>query len=115
MSETYEFIEATPVKRTARVGAGRKREDNPFESAVREIAGKTDEDGNPLARAVVITLDEENGETLKQRRARIRRFLTRAGKEIVQDGTEPLLIKMADEPVGDVPNTYKITFWHRQD
>lgn len=115
MSETYEFVEAKPVKRTARVGAGRKREANPFEGAVREIAGKTDEDGNPLARAVIITLDEENGETLKQRRARVRRFLTRAGKEIVEDGADPLLIKMADEPVDGQANTYKITFWHRQD
>lgn len=124
MSETYQFVETAPVKRPGRQGAGRKREDNPFEDAVREIAGQTDEHGNPRARSTTFVLDAENGETEKQRTARIRRFLTRAGKDIVADGADALKINMVVKAgrldgagnVVDAPEgTYVVTFWHRQD
>lgn len=115
MSETYEFIEAAPVKRPGRQGAGRKREDNPFEDAVKAIAGQTDGEGSPLARAVVFHLDVENGETLKQRKARIRRFLTRAGKDLAPESEEPFKINLVVTDTPDENGAYKATFWHRQD
>lgn len=108
MSETYEFVAATPVKRAARSGAGRKKDDNPFEAGVKAILG-TDE-----ARATTFTLDVENGETFKQRKDRIRRLLTRAGKECVADGQDPATIKLAIVPVEGSENTYTATFWHYQ-
>lgn len=112
MSETYTFQEAAPVKRAARKGAGRRAEPNPFEAAVREIAGRVDGDGTPLARSTAFTLDAENGETLKQRRDRIRRFLTRAGKLVSDErGGVDVSIELRIKPYA--ANSYEATFWDR--
>jgi len=114
MSETYtEFIEAAPVKRAARQGAGRRREDNPLEGAVKSVLDQTDADGNPKAVATKFTLDVENGETEKQRFARIRRLLTRAGKELVEDGAEPAKIERGISGPG-ADGVYTLTIWHKQ-
>jgi hypothetical protein len=113
MSETYEFSAATPVKRPARKGAGRKAEANPFETAVKEIAGARDGDGNPLARQASFTL--EAGESLKQRDARIRRFLTRASKDAAKErglDEHAYSISKAIEET-DTPGAYVVKFWDR--
>lgn len=114
-AETYEFTEAAPVKRPGRQGAGRKREDNPFEAAVKSIAGQSDGEGNPLARSTKFAPNAEQGETLKQRKARIRRLLTRAGKDLVADGAEPLKITLVTTDTPDEDGNYIATFWHKQD
>lgn len=110
MSETYEFEAAKPVKRPGRQGAGRKPEENPFEAAVAAIVN-TDE-----ARATTFTLDAENGETLKQRLARVRRLLTRAGKELAEKHGhgDAYRIERSVEPVEGQADTWRVTFWHKR-
>ncbi len=113
MTETYEFTATEPAKRAGRQGAGRRREHNPFEAAVREIVG------TGQARQTQFTLSVENGETLKQRKDRIRRFLTRASKDVAaENGVEPYAIALT---VGEVPGQegasgeqlYFAKFWDR--
>lgn len=115
MSETYEFSVATPVRRPARRGAGRKPEVNPFTDAVRAIVGQQDAEGNPLARQATFTLDSAAGETYKQRHQRIRRFLSRAGKDIAKaNGLDEKAYNIAlviEE--GTTPGTYVAKFWDR--
>lgn len=92
VSETYTFSDAEPVKRAGRQGAGRKKEPNPFHEAVREVVGQVREDGAPRTKSTPFQLDAENGETLEQRIGRIRRFLTRASKELNAQTTIDLSI-----------------------
>lgn len=114
MSETYGTIEdAEPVKRAARKGAGRKREDNPLETIVKSVLGQRSEDGTPVFKKTTFVLDAENGESEKQRFARVRRLLTRAGKELVEDGQEPAKIER-DITGPDESGVYTLTVWHRQ-
>lgn len=110
MSETYTFAEAEPVKRPGRQGAGRKREHNPFEAEVREIAGRRDAEGRPVGRRTDVFLDVENGETWEQRRARIRRLLTRAGNEL----PTPTKIVMVLSKEPNENGAYELRFWERQ-
>lgn len=117
MTDTYEFVEATPTKRTGRQGAGRRPEPNPFHDAVKAIIGQVNGDGDPVARAVSFDLDAEHGETVKQRKGRIRRFLTRAAKEIAGEGNQHAAINLAvDANPGTNPalkGAYVATFWDR--
>ena len=114
MSETYsEPIEAKPTTRAARQGAGRKREDNPLEDIVKSVLGQRDENGTPKAVATKFALDVENGETEKQRFARVRRLLTRAGKELVADDQEPAKIERGISSP-DADGVYTLTIWHKQ-
>lgn len=116
MTETYEFTPSTPARRAGRQGAGRKPEPNPFESAVREIAG------TGQARDTYFVLDTDNDETLKQRKDRIRRFLTRAGKVVAEErGVEPLTVELSitpayreDAPEEIIPGVFVAKFWDRQ-
>lgn len=108
MSEQYTFTESVPAKRAGRQGSGRQREHNPFESAVEAIVG------TKSARDAAFSLDVENGETFEQRKARIRRFLTRAGKDIAakQNRSEPYKIALTISQVGDEnSNAYVAKFW----
>lgn len=112
MSETYEFVEATPVKRPGRQGAGRKPAPNPFLDQVRAIVGQTTESGEPVARKTPVTLDAEHGESYKTRYSRIRRQLTAAGKLVAQEKGAPDAYAIAM----DLPNTGQamtLTIWHR--
>ncbi len=106
-TETYEFFETEPARRAGRQGAGRQKEPNPFHAAVQAIAG------TKSARGSKFTLDTENGETIEQRQARIRRLLTRAGKEVAAErGAEkPYRIALTITPVDGEPNTYETKFW----
>lgn len=114
MSEIYsEPVEAKPVVRQGRTGAGRKREHNPLENIVKSVLGQCYEGGTPKAVATTFTLDTENGETEKQRFARVRRLLTRAGKELVEDGQEPAKIERSITGP-DADGVYTLTVWHRQ-
>jgi hypothetical protein len=112
MTETYEFAPCAPVRRPGRQGAGRRPETNPFENDVKAIVGKVDEDGAPLARQASFKLIAENGETLKQRSARIRRFLTRAGKELAGEGQRAYNIAMVIEESA-IEGVYLVKFWDR--
>lgn len=107
MSESYVFTESVPAKRAGRQGSGRQKEPNPFESAVEAIVG------TKSARDASFTLDAENGETLKQRQARIRRFLTRAGKDVAakQNRSEPYKIALTITEVGEGTGAYVAKFW----
>lgn len=118
--ERYEIIEATPIKRAPRQGAGRKAKDNPFEQSVREIAGQTDADGDPLARAAFFSLNEAAGETLKQRKDHIRRLLTRAGKLVSAENhggiTDAVSIALVVKESTDeelARGTHVARFWDR--
>lgn len=106
--ESYEFTESVPAKRAGRQGSGRQKEPNPFEEAVAAIAG------TKSARDASFSLDVENGETIEQRKARIRRFLTRAGKDVAakQNRAEPYKIALTISQVGDAgSNAYVAKFW----
>lgn len=108
MSEQYTFTESVPAKRAGRQGSGRQKEPNPFESAVGAIVGTKG------ARDASFSLDVENGETLKQRQARIRRFLTRAGKDVAakQGRSDAYKIALTISQVGDEgSNAYVAKFW----
>lgn len=111
MSEQYEFAPCAPVKRPGRQGAGRRPEVNPFEVQVREVVGKT-ENGAPAARQASFKLDSDNGETLKQRTARIRRFLTKAGKSLAPEGGDAYNIAMVVEET-TLDDVYVVKFWDR--
>lgn len=111
-TETYEFHVAEPVRRAPRKGAGRRAEPNPFIDGVRSIVGKTDESGAPLTLAAPFTLNHARNETLKQRSARIRRALTKAGKLIAtENDVQPYAIEMRVEESGD---SYVVKFWDRR-
>lgn len=103
VSETYVFQEAEPVKRAGRQGAGRKKEPNPLHDTVAGIVGQTREDGLPKTVESPFRLDEENGETLRQRHGRIRRAATRAGKELgkVHGRTYNIDIAITDVETGE--------------
>ena len=124
MIEAYgetQFVE--PVKRPGRKGAGRKPDPNPFIDDVRCIVGQTDKTGRPLTAARAFTLEHERNETLAQRSARIRRFLTRAGKEVAKEvesqfadsGMLPYSIGMNIVAAGDGEGEgYVVKFWDRR-
>jgi hypothetical protein len=110
-----------PVKRAPQVGAGRKAEANPFHVDVRGVIGQVTEDGRPLTIGRTFALDAVQGETLKQRHDRIRRFLTRAGKEHAKaDGAPlPYMIGLAIDALpneGGIPATqrYVVKFWDKR-
>ena len=114
-TETYgEAHVVEPAVRAPRVGAGRKAGPNPFTTDVRAVIGQATSDGRPLTIGRSFMLNIEQGETLKQRKDRIRRFLTRAGKELAEiDGADrPYLIGLAIEAVNDNPG-YVAKFWDR--
>lgn len=114
MSETYtEPVEAEPIKRAAREGAGRRREANPLEGHVKSVLGQKNEDGTPKTVATTFTLNTEAGETIEQRSARIRRLLTRAGKELVAAGQDPAKIDRAISGP-DESGVYTLKISHKQ-
>lgn len=120
-TETYTFTDAEPVRRAGRQGAGRKKEPNPFHEAVREVIGQTREDGAPRTKSTPFQLDTANGETLEQRIGRIRRFLTRATKEL---GAETVVdLSITDRATGETlskrrdghrtTGDFTVRFWDR--
>lgn len=120
-TETYTFQEAEPVKRAGRQGAGRKKENNPFHEAVRSVVGVTREDGAPYTVSTPFHLDVANGETLEQRIGRIRRFLTRATKEL--DAQTVVDLSITDLATGETlskrrdghrtSGDFAVRFWDR--
>lgn len=127
MSSETIITDPVPVKQKPRQGAGRPKAPNPFLADVRVIAGKLNErTGQAMAVRETFSLDAERGETLDQRRGRVRRQLTAAGKAIAAEHgrAEPYLIGMDISESGDAPNPflppalreplYALTFWDRE-
>ena len=120
------ITDPVPVPQKPRQGAGRPAEPNPFLADVRVIAGKLNErTGQAMAVRETFTLDASRGETLAQRRGRVRRQLTAAGKAIAAEHgrADPYLIGMDISESADAPNpflprgggqSYVLTFWDRE-
>lgn len=121
--ESYEFQIVEPVKRQPRKGAGRRPAANPFLAGVRQVAGQSDERG-PLTASAPFKLDEAR-ETLEQRTARIRRFLTSAGKQVAAERSAEtgqtidsysigMHISETQAASADGPATYVVKLWDRR-
>jgi hypothetical protein len=115
------ITDPVPVPQKPRQGAGRPKAPNPFLADVRVIAGKLNErTGKAMAVRETFTLDASRGETLAQRRGRVRRQLTAAGKAIAAERgrADPYLIGMdiseSYDATPECGTLYVLTFWDRE-
>ncbi len=106
------FNDAEPVNTVA----GRKAEPNPFHEVIANIAGRTDNGGQPIAKSFVLEHEEvKTAEDREKHIGKTRRQLADAGNRL----DTPVTVRIHAEPVTKGPKgretesstQTKITFW----
>lgn len=112
-SPSYTFEDAAPVKP---VGGGRKSDPNPFIDIVAEIAGKTDDNGQPVAKSFVMKVpaylpDEQTGAASEKLNPEV----TKARRQLGAANPDPEKYRVS-RPFEEITVAFgrkhtRITFW----